>query len=293
MDQLRQVNVSAYRNVSDNTSMVTVPIERWLGGYPRFNSTVDQIRQEPDKKKRDEMKKELPAITVSGIFDPGRCDNTLIKHSGFIALDFDKLADPTEAKKLLASIEYVLYAGLSASGRGLWALIPIAYPSLHRQQYAALEADFALLGLVTDPRCINVSRLRFYSYDTRPVWNMNAVPYRKWHKPEPPVLPQPEYHGGNVSALEKLTRLIEETHTDITADYWDWLKLAGALASILGENGRDYFHRISRYYPNYDIREANRQYSACLRNRPGYSENMIFHIAKKYNILLKDQSVIR
>lgn len=293
MDQLRQVSVSAYRNVSDTTSTVTIPIESWLKGYPRFNSTVDLIRQEPDKHKRDEMKKALPAITASGIFAPGRCDNTLIKHSGFIALDFDELADPTEAKKLLASIEYVLYAGLSASGRGLWALIPLAYPYLHRQHYASLEADFAPLGLFTDPKCINESRLRIYSYDSQPVWNMNAVKYSKWHQAEAKTLPQPGYHGANVCALEMLTRRIEETQTDITTDYYDWIKLAGALASTLGENGRDYFHRISRYYPNYDIREANRQYSACLRNRSGYSENMIFHIAKKYNLLLKDQSVIR
>ena len=33
----------------------------------------------------------------------------------------------------------------------------------------------------------------------------------------------------------------------------------------LGENGRDYFHRISRFYPGYTEKEADDKYDKCLR----------------------------
>jgi hypothetical protein len=286
MDKLPNIKVSVYRNVNDSKSQETVSLLRWLEGFPRLNPTVDRIRLEPDKKKRGAMKEKLPAITASGIFHPERKDENLIQHSGFIALDFDGLADQLETKQLLANIENVFYCGLSVSGRGLWALIPLQHPEHHRRQYEALEADFKALGLVTDPRCINVGRLRYYSYDPQPVFNLEAVPYSKI-APEPAkILPRFEPRDNDNTALEKLISKIEATQTDITSDYGDWLKLAGALASIYGEAGRGLFHRISRFYPDYKPRETDRQYSACLRNRPGFSEGMIFSIAKKHNILL-------
>ena len=50
--------------------------------------------------------------------------------------------------------------------------------------------------------------------------------------------------------IELLTKIIEERSIDIAPDYHSWRDLGFALADALGENGRDYFHRISRYYLN-------------------------------------------
>ena len=97
-----------------------------------------------------------------------------------------------------------------------------------------------------------------------------------------------ETYRGNNSPLESLIRKIERTHTDITTDYNDWLKIAGTLASIYGSEGLELFHRISRFYSGYDKTQTEKQFSACLRNRPNYTESMIFSIAKKYYLTLKN-----
>ena len=53
--------------------------------------------------------------------------------------------------------------------------------------------------------------------------------------------------------IETITARIESSHTDITAGYDNWRDLGFALSEELGETGRDYFHRISRFNPDYDL----------------------------------------
>ena len=43
-----------------------------------------------------------------------------------IVLDFDNLPNIEAAKQILSSLPYIYYAGLSVSGRGIFAIIPIA-----------------------------------------------------------------------------------------------------------------------------------------------------------------------
>ena len=51
--------------------------------------------------------------------------------------------------------------------------------------------------------------------------------------------------------VEHFVREIEQRAIDITPNYKDWVELGFALVDGLGENGREYYHRISRFYPNY------------------------------------------
>jgi hypothetical protein len=60
-------------------------------------------------------------------------------------------------------------------------------------------------------------------------------------------------------------RRIELHHIDVTTHYHDWYRIGMALASHYGEAGRDYYHRISRFYPRYTPLETNQQYDRCLR----------------------------
>ncbi len=65
--------------------------------------------------------------------------------------------------------------------------------------------------------------------------------------------------------LEMALRRIELHHIDVTTHYHDWYRIGMALASHYGEAGRDYYHRISRFYPRYTPLETNQQYDRCLR----------------------------
>ena len=64
--------------------------------------------------------------------------------------------------------------------------------------------------------------------------------------------------------LETAIQRIEQHHIDVTTHYHDWYRIGMALASHYGEAGRDYYHRLSRFYPHYTPQETNKQYDHCL-----------------------------
>lgn len=85
--------------------------------------------------------------------------------------------------------------------------------------------------------------------------------------------------------IEQLVCSIESSCTDIAPDYASWRDLGFALADALGESGRSYFHRLSRFYSAYDEREADKQFTACLRSHgSGITINTLFHLAKQSGI---------
>ncbi|HAH25077.1 MAG TPA: DNA primase [Prolixibacteraceae bacterium] len=85
--------------------------------------------------------------------------------------------------------------------------------------------------------------------------------------------------------IDRLVSSIESAHTDITGSYADWRNLGFALADELGEGGRDYFHRLSRFYSKYSYTDCNRQYDQCLKSTGhGITIKTLFHLAKQAGI---------
>jgi hypothetical protein len=80
--------------------------------------------------------------------------------------------------------------------------------------------------------------------------------------------------------VETVIGRIEALHIDITAVYRNWLDLGFAFSEEFGERGREYFHRVSRFYPQYSYKEADRQFDACLKSRGGgVTIKSFFHLA--------------
>ena len=92
----------------------------------------------------------------------------------------------------------------------------------------------------------------------------------KWQPTEPkekitsPAESLPIGEVGGASDIETITQRIEAFSVDIAPNYADWRDLGFALAEALGESGRNYYHRLSRFYPSYSQSETDKQYSACL-----------------------------
>ena len=87
------------------------------------------------------------------------------------------------------------------------------------------------------------------------------------------------------SDIDLVVSRIEASHTDITGSYADWVNLGFALADELGEGGRDYFHRISRFYPKYSYTDCNYQFDQCLKAKGhGITIKTLFHLAKQAGI---------
>ena len=86
----------------------------------------------------------------------------------------------------------------------------------------------------------------------------------------------------NTDDIEQITQRIENAQVDITAGYDNWRDIGFALSDELGENGREIFHRVSRFNPDYNQQDCDRQYDRCLRSHgSGITIKSFFQKAKE------------
>ena len=92
--------------------------------------------------------------------------------------------------------------------------------------------------------------------------------------------------------IEIVTSRIELAGTDIAPTYNDWRDLGFALAQGLGEGGRTFYHRLSRFYSSYQPAETEKQYTACLHSRGrGITVNTFFHLARQAGVDINTQQL--
>ena len=187
-----------------------------------YKQKTERIRKIEVKKQRDKIKGTLPCFTVSGTFEPIRLDTNVKQHTNLLCLDFDNLpADKlAELWQLLACQPFVAYIGYSVSGKGIFAIVPIASGNNLLQHFFALEAYFFSLGFRMDKSCKNLSRLRGVSYTDKPYINHAAstytdvlsdsvVPAEKKDgtpAPTPQTTPRPK-HNTNTTPAEKAVQI--------------------------------------------------------------------------------------
>lgn len=188
----------AKRYNSPAAELFDVNLLTWLTSE-KYRVKVEYLRGCTDTDEIKALKASLPIVLVSGKFFE-RNSAGLIQHSGLICIDIDRKDNPNisnwdEIPAALAGMANVAYAGLSVSGKGYFAIIPIAYPEKHKQQFYALERDFLSVGIVIDPVCHELNRARGYSYDPAPYFNHNATPYRKTFDKDAAQRTQYSYSG--------------------------------------------------------------------------------------------------
>lgn len=131
--------------------------------------TINKIRGITDEVEQMKLKRQLSAISFSGKFSK-RGDKNLIEHSGLICLDFDHLTDIERTKSELILHPYIFACWVSPSGHGLKALVKISDTENHKGHFDALKNIFPEI----DPKCRNVERLCFESFDPEIYINYNA-----------------------------------------------------------------------------------------------------------------------
>ena len=121
--------VTIFKNIKE----VNTPFHKEIGFVLERIKTgaskdrIKDIRKCKDKAKRQELKKELPAICFSGKFNK-RNSESIEEHSGFICLDFDgyeKQKDLLMDKEKFTKDKYVYACFISPSGNGLKVLIDV------------------------------------------------------------------------------------------------------------------------------------------------------------------------
>ena len=176
------MNITIFKNIRETYTPfhrdVSFVLDRIRDG--KHKDKISSIRREKDKSKRNELKKELPAICFSGTFSK-RSDDAILEHSGLICLDFDgykKKKDMLDFKDALSSDEYVMSAFISPSGNGLKVIIKVpAETENHKRYFDALGEYFDSSEF--DISTKNVSRVCYESYDDDIYINMDS---KVWDK---------------------------------------------------------------------------------------------------------------
>ena len=173
---IKDTSAPFYRNVG-------LIIDRIRSGSSK--ELVNRIRAEKRKQERNDLKKLLPAICFSGIFNK-RTDASLVQHSGLICLDFDgyqKSKDLLQDKENLSKNKYVYSVFTSPSGNGLKVLVKIpADQDNHINYFNSLEKHFN--SPYFDKTSKNVSRVCYESYDPLIFVNENSSLWNVTEDPE-------------------------------------------------------------------------------------------------------------
>jgi hypothetical protein len=176
MKSVLDVTVSSFQNYN-GTEPYDIKLVVFLTSK-KYADTIELIRSTEDKKERDKLKATLPAITPSRTFKKRNQDD-IIKHSGLVQFDIDYTGNEhiDNFENLIhevAKLPYVAYCGFSASGRGFWGLVPIAYPDKHKLHLLALKNIFQSFGIKMDTAPSNIASLRGYSFDDKAYFNHAA-----------------------------------------------------------------------------------------------------------------------
>lgn len=169
---VHHITVSACRGAFDR-SVRSVELLEWLEAVRPFEFTDNS-----------HDKRQLPAIMPHGLFDSRKADS-FIRHSGLVQIDIDakdnKGIDMTEVLSEIAQLEFMVCAGLSASGKGVWGLAAVEdITRANHTQKAVQLMDY--MGQTFDPiqfdRVVShsLASIRFASHDM-PYINLDVVPF--------------------------------------------------------------------------------------------------------------------
>lgn len=125
-------------------------------------SKIELVRNEQDKEKRNKLKSELKSVCFSGEFSRRSAKN-IIRHSGFVCLDFDDVDDPVCLRDSLQDNEYIYSAFISPSGNGVKALVKVPKDIQNHKKY--YEAICETFDSNLDTKTKDVSRVCYESYD--------------------------------------------------------------------------------------------------------------------------------
>ena len=295
--------VSCFKNVTSIEPYQEVRLYEFLSSS-KHKALVMRYRSSKDDEERIHIKKHLlPCVTVSGIFDTRSKKRLLHKPSSCICIDIDGKQNPRvqgrwERVKAMVAYNFnsLYYAGLSLGGNGLCLVFKILSPEKHKEHFNALVDEiWARTGLVADESGSDVVRLRVASYDDNPYFNTSPRAYL-FYKRLPNMAPRritkarnARMQDATIDRVKVIYKKIKEGRIDVTQGRKNWLAIGRALATEFGEDlGRNIFHTISSFHPNYSYFECEEVYDWCIKNCSNTDIATFFYICKKHGVTFKD-----
>lgn len=269
--------ITLFRTVDNPKPVCNIDIEAFYNNIinGEFEEEVSKYRITGDKK----FKKDLPCVSISGTFSY-RENKSLIKHSGRICIDIDNqdnpLIDDWEAlRDSLGGWDDIEFCSLSASGKGVFCIIKVAYPNRHSEHFLSLKQIFKRQGIFIDKGCKEVSRLRYVSWDKDAIYNTDSTLFKQLFKES-----KVEISDYSQEPDDIIKKIINEG-VNITDDYDDWLRVGFAIAKEYGESGRKIFHDLSSISSKYNPQQCDSKYNSCLKTTGAVSMGTIISLYNK------------
>ena len=285
--------VSLFENIFSTEPIREVSLHKFLH-TSKFKAEVEKYRTCTDDKLRKKIKGRLICVTPSGSFCQRR-ESGLIRHTGLLCVDIDFKdnldIDLQRSKHIIGQhCPSLYYAGLSLSGKGIFIIFRISNPKFHKQHFEALALFLKnKFGLQVDNNVKSPVSLRVVSYDPNPYYNPNPIPFQytiETDKKSGHVIRTTAEKAKILERVEQAVAIIKEKRIDITNQYANWFKIGCALAYEFGEEGRYWFHVISRMYERYDEGDCDIQYQRCVKYKKedGAKIGTFFYICRHYGI---------
>lgn len=274
--------------------------------YGYLKDTIVKLRSAASRDIYDSIKKEqIPCVTLSGTFTR-RANNGLVRHSGLMQIDVDKVENYRKIFDLFCGDKYVYVCFRSPGGQGIKAIVKVN-PSAdtHKSQFLALQQYFKKeYELEIDSLCKDVSRAMLLSYNPEIFCNPGSLVFEEMlmenkensrvRKPVKTVdssrhdeKVNPSFTVFDIDLMERIISKVCEKRIDLTATYKDWIKIGYALCTTFGEPGRKYFHDLGGLYPRNTREETDKKYTELLLSNTRQSTiRSIIYLAKRAGIYL-------
>lgn len=286
---IQEITLSQFDNAF-STAPKQVNYVEFLHSIKYFNCPIiKQIRATNDAEKNKRLKDKLSRVAINHTFEGGRAAEHARARTPILEIELDAKDNPNinlpewlKENACKHRMPSLIAAWVTASGKGI-VLHYLINPVQFKDSYYSLGKAFEQAGLKIDTATRNSTFLRSRSYDPDVFLNLDAEEY------EPPLsAPKREYKANakvsiNDAKFNACIDHIQANEIDITGGYEDWKNIGFALANSFGEDGREYFHLVSQYSPDYKQSSTNKQYTAYLKSKgEGISIGTFYHYCKQH-----------
>jgi len=265
--------INIFNGVTDQNTSNKISVLDVIGGisWGRWKDSIESYRGESNQKKREQLKKSLPAVTFAGTLNgKSRLDENLDNYTGIVVCDVDKISQQklTTYKNKLVNDGYVLCFFESPS-KGIKILVRVDSDLKYHKSHAFKQIEEYFLkhyDISIDPSGKNPSRLCFISFDEDLHYNEDADVF--------PVDVSIDYDAEDVEAtMKSIKHLRENVELSNDASYIFELLVGWVRDSKTGG-----YHKGNRNNFVFHL--------ACLMNEAGvHTELSIMLIFERYSSL--------
>ncbi|OJU23245.1 MAG: hypothetical protein BGN92_12935 [Sphingobacteriales bacterium 41-5] len=279
--------------------------------YMRDMPTSSEDEVKAQKKYKAENFPVLFPVVLSG----GTSNNDVSEDAQVIIVDIDASDNPgvsvDEMFNKLMPLPHVCAIATSIRGAGVYAVIRIK-PTRSNEDFhliaKSLAFDFSNIGLTIDEQCKNIARKRFFGYSDRYWFNENEpeIYLPHWKIPALKTAKKAlqvnaginkkikEIQLSDYRPLAELINEVEAQKLDVAPTYDNYLNLAFALAGELNEDGRNIFHSLCQYSPDYNSTDADLKYTNAIETGRGdVPVNFVFDLIKRAGVVVEDFGKIK